>query len=215
MFFLIGSALFAYYNNFQSELPAEIREFPDKVFPYFIAHKIPVGLTGILIAAIFAAGMSTISTSVNSSATVIYYDYYKRFSKKTVITEKETMRVLYIISLVFGVLGTGIGLAMMNVKSVLDTWWTLASIFSGGMLGIFLLAAFAPKVTRKGAISGVIAGLLIIAYMSISPLIKNQSGEIVSWASPFHNYLTIVFGTMAVFLIGFFSIFLLKKEKSA
>jgi SSS family solute:Na+ symporter len=91
---------------------------------------------------------------------------------------------------------------MINVQSALEAWWKLASIFSGGMLGLFLLGYFSKKARNASAILGVITGAAIIAWMSLSPLIFSE-GEMQKYASPFHNYLSIVFGTVAIFLIGF------------
>jgi SSS family solute:Na+ symporter len=84
VFFYIGTALFAYYAAQPDLLPDELRMpgSADKVFPFFIAAGLPAGLTGLLIAAIFSAGMSTVSTSLNSSATIILSDYYKRYFNK-------------------------------------------------------------------------------------------------------------------------------------
>src|SRR5690625_6032801 len=84
LFFMIGTGLFVYYQQFPDLLSAEFHEdgMSDSIFPYFIVHGLPVGITGLLVAAIFAAGMSTISTSLNSGATVILNDFYKRYSKK-------------------------------------------------------------------------------------------------------------------------------------
>ena len=77
VFFFIGTALFAYYESFPNLLPEGI--VGDKVFPYFIVNQLPVGMTGLLIASIFAAGMSTVSTSINSSATVILSDHFSKY----------------------------------------------------------------------------------------------------------------------------------------
>ena len=71
LFFLIGSALYSYYTAGVATLPEEIAKKPDYVFPYFIVNGLPVGLRGLLIASIFAAGMSTVSTSVTSAATIM------------------------------------------------------------------------------------------------------------------------------------------------
>lgn len=203
IFFFIGSALFSYYTAIPDALPAEYAEagMSDRVFPFFIVNNLPAGFTGLLIASIFAAGMSTISTSVNSGSTVILTDYYKRFAKKTV-TDKDSMRVLYISSLSFSVIGIVIGVAMINVQSVLEAWWKLASVFSGGMLGLFLLGAFVKVVNVKGAIIGVIVGLISILWLSVSPMIFTEE-PLSNFASPFHNYLTIVISTTLIFLIGF------------
>jgi solute:Na+ symporter, SSS family len=145
IFFYIGTALYSYYTAQPDLLPAELKEAGagDKVFPYFIVNGLPVGITGLLIAAIFAAGMSTVSTSVNSTATIILSDYYRRYFKNA--TEKSSMKVLYISSVIFGALGIIIALSLVGVESVLDAWWSLASIFSGGMLGFFLLAFLIEK----------------------------------------------------------------------
>ncbi|MBU1821150.1 MAG: sodium:solute symporter [Bacteroidetes bacterium] len=203
LFFLIGTALFAYYQVFPDTLPADLHDLAksDRVFPFFIVDVLPDGLTGLMIASIFAAGMSTISTGINSSSTVVLVDYYQRFSKREV-SEKESMRVLYLTTFLISVIGIGIGFAMINVKSALDAWWKLASVFSGGMLGLFLLGAFVEKVNRKGAILGVVLGVILILWMSLSPLIWTD-GPMQAYASPFHAYLAIVFGTMVLFLTGF------------
>jgi len=84
------------------------------------------------------------------------------------------MNVLYISSLIFGILGIGVGFAMINVKSALDAWWGLASIFSGGMLGLFLLGYFAKKAKNFDAAIGVIIGVFVILWLSISPVYFNE-----------------------------------------
>jgi len=199
LFLFIGTALFGFYKVNNGLLPADVDG--DKVFPWFIVNQLPVGLTGLLIASIFAAGMSTVSTSLNSSATVILTDFFK-MPKDHPDNEKRSMLVLYVSSFIFSVLSIFIAVAMINVKSALDAWWKLASIFSGGMLGLFLLGYMAPKVKNTAAVCGVIAGVLIIGWMSLSPMLFTE-GELVKYASPFHNYLSIVFGTLAIFIVGF------------
>ncbi len=198
LFFLIGTSLYAFYQVQPDLLPAEITS--DQVFPYFIVHQLPAGITGLLVAAIFAAGMSTISTSINSTATIILMDYYCRKYPKA--SQKAMMRVLYLASLVFGVLGIGVALAMINVKSALDTWWSLASIFSGGMLGLFLLAYFSQRTTAIHATIGVGIGAGVILWMSASPLLP-VDGFWERMKNPMHANLTIVVGTAVIFLVGF------------
>ncbi|MFO7658905.1 MAG: sodium:solute symporter [Bacteroidales bacterium] len=203
IFFFIGTALFAYYQSKPGLLPAELSGYStaDKVFPFFIVNGLPIGLTGLLIASVFAAGMSTVSTSVNSTATIVLTDYFKRFSKKE-ISEKSSMKVLYIASVLFGVAGIGIALAMIRVQSALDAWWTLASIFSGGMLGLFLLGFFARKAGNINAAIGVTIGVLVIFWLSLSPIYFN-AGSWLKFRSPLHSNLTIVIGTLVIFLTGF------------
>jgi SSS family solute:Na+ symporter len=203
VFFYIGTALYSYYAAQPDLLPAELK-LPgtgDRVFPYFIVNGLPSGITGLLIAAIFAAGMSTVSTSVNSTATIVLSDYYLRYFNKNA-TEKASMKVLYFSSVIFGILGIIIALALVGVESVLDAWWSLASIFSGGMLGLFLLAFLSKKVRNIDAVIGVILGILVIAWLSLSPLYFT-GGNLLAFKSPFHSNLTIVIGTLVIFLAGF------------
>lgn len=208
LFVFIGTALFAYYNGGPGTLSEELRSAGsgDGIFPYFIVNELPAGITGLLIAAIFAAGMSTVSTSYNSMATVFLTDYYQRFFKRTA-TDRQAMRVLYISSLLISIGGVSIALAMINVKSALDTWWKLASVFSGGMLGLFLLGVFSKSRQPLTAIIGVVAGLCVILFLSLSQLFLPDD----AFGNQFHTYLTIVFGTSAIFLTGFFITILQKR----
>ena len=77
IFVYIGTALFSYYTAQPELLPEGIEG--DKVFPYFIVHGLPTGITGLVIASLFSAGMSTIATSINSSATIVLTDFFKKF----------------------------------------------------------------------------------------------------------------------------------------
>lgn len=212
VFFLIGTALFAYYKAQPGLLPVEYADpnMSDRVFPFFIVNNLPAGFTGLLIASIFAAGMSTISTSINSGSTVVLTDYYKRYFNKDT-TGKTEMKVLYLSSLIFSVIGIIIGVAMINVQSALDAWWKLASVFSGGMLGLFLLGAFVKTVNVKATVIGVILGLIAILWLSISPMVFTEEPWL-KFASPFHTYLTIVIGTLIIFFTGFLAVIWNKKD---
>ncbi len=201
LFFYIGTALYAYYTVQPNLLPADIASQGDKVFPFFILNGLPTGITGLLIAAIFAAGMSTISTSINSTATIVLTDYYKRYFNKKA-SGKTEMKVLYLSSMIFGTLGVIISLSLVGVESILDAWWSLASIFSGGMLGLFLLGFISKKARNIDAVIGVIVGVLVIMWMSLTPLYFTE-GNLLAFKSPFHTNLTIVIGTVVIFLVGF------------
>jgi SSS family solute:Na+ symporter len=161
-------------------------------------------LTGLLIASIFAAGMSTVATSVTSSSTIILTDYYQRIRKQT--SDRERLWVLKVASLVIGVLGILIALALVNVDSILDAWWKLSSIFSGGMLGLFLLGYLAKKAKNIDAAIGVICGAIVIAWISADQWLGLPESGI-------HEYLAIVLGTLIIFLVGFLSAHLFHHKK--
>ncbi|MDQ8179405.1 sodium:solute symporter [Pelagicoccus sp. SDUM812005] len=200
IFFFLGTALFAYYKAFPDLLPAAYfdPQHADKVFPHFIVAALPSGVTGLLIAAVFAAAMSTVSTSLNSSATIVLNDYYKRF-RNPEADEASSMRFLHGTTIVWGILGTGMALAMTQVKSALDAWWSLAGIFGGGTLGLFLFGMIARQAKNAAAVAGVSVGVLLIVWMSLS-LREGLLPEGVQ--SPFHSNLIIVFGTATILLVG-------------
>ncbi len=203
LFFLIGSALYSYYEAGVAPLPADIAAKPDYVFPYFIVNGLPVGLRGLLIASIFAAGMSTVSTSVTSAATIILTDYIRPFRHSG--TERQDLGILRFSSVAVGLLGAGVAIAMLSVESIIDAWWTLSSIFSGGMLGLFLLGCIPQRINRVAALLGCICGVLVIAWISLAGL----------WNLPgihLHTYLAIVLGTTVIFLVGFLLTYLLARR---
>jgi solute:Na+ symporter, SSS family len=200
LFLLIGTALFAFYTVQPELLPVGLDplEKPDAVFPHFIVTQLPVGLTGLVLAAIFAAAQSTLSSSVNCSATLILRDGYQRYFRPQA-GERECMRALRVASLVIGTFGTIAALAMLQVRTALDAWWQLASIFSGGMLGLFLLGLIARHARNAEAVTGVILGVLVIVWMTFSPA---WSGSLERFRSPFHSFLVVVGGTLTILLVG-------------
>ncbi len=204
LFFLIGSTLYSYYTANPGLLPADIAAKPDYVFPYFIVNGLPVGLRGLLIASIFAAGMSTVSTSVTSAATIILTDYYKPLRKHG--TERGDVMVLRISSVVVGIIGIVVAIAMLSVESIIDAWWKLSSIFSGGMLGLFLLGIMPRKIGKTAALVGCIFGIAVIAWISLASTLELPGLHL-------HEYLAIVLGTTTIFVVGFLLSFLVANSK--
>ena len=203
-FFFIGTALFAYYTAQPALLPAAIQAEVasgkgDTVFPYFMVHALPPGMAGLLIAAVFAAAMSTISSSLNCSATLTLCDLYKRFIRPEP-GERESMGVLYASTFLWGLIGTGVALAMIHIKSALDTWWTLSGIFGGGVLGLFLLGYLGRGVNGAAAMAAVVIGVLAISWMTISP---HAARLPESLRNPLNQFMIPVVGTVTIMLVGF------------
>lgn len=173
----------------------------DRVFPHFIAKHLPPGVTGLLIAAVFAAAMSTVSTSLNSSATLIMSDFYQRFVNP-VADDKRKMFVLHAATIVWGVLGTITALALVALtESALDVWWTLSSILSGGIVGLFLLGLISRTAGNAAGVTGVLCGVLVITWMVISKT-EAWPTSLASLRSPFHSFMIIVVGTLVILLVG-------------
>jgi SSS family solute:Na+ symporter len=172
----------------------------DKAFPFFIGSRLPRGITGLLIAAVFAAAMSTLSTSLNSSATLIMTDYYQRYFNPTA-SEEQAMSVLHGATILWGILGTVTAFLLVHVTSALDAWWTLASIFSGGAVGLFLLGFISRSAGNPAAITAVLLGMGIILWMTLSTA-GAWPQSLAAFRSPFHSFMTIVVGTLVILLVG-------------
>jgi SSS family solute:Na+ symporter len=223
LFFVIGAFLYAYYqihpdllsdlkyhvamalapgssHAASTEMASRLRpsDYGDKVMPYFIVHKIPAGITGLIISSILSAGMSTISSGMNASATVFSIDIFKRYVKPD-LNDKGMLRLLLIATGAMGVLGMGAGLAMIGVKSILDIWWELSGIFAGGMLGLFLLGLVSRRTRNHEALTAVLIGIVVILWMTFSGFIPERYAYL---RNPLHSDMIIVVGTLAIFLAG-------------
>ncbi len=166
--------------------------------PHFMVNKVPAGLLGLIVAAIMSAAMSTISSGMNASATVFSEDIYKRYVKAD-LTQKQSMRLLYIATTGFGLLGMVTGIAMIGVKSVLDVWWMLSGIFAGGMLGLFLLGIISKQTKNAEALTATLIGIVVIIWMTFSSKLPD---EYENFRNPLHQNMIMVVGTLTIFLIG-------------
>ena len=196
LFFLIGTVLFVYYLN----VPAEtLPENADQIFPYFIVNELPVGLVGLVIAGVLAAGMSTLDSSLNSSATVYTVDFYKRVFNKEA-DDHTQLKMIRVVTAVLGVLATLASLLMIDAKTALDVWWKISAIFGGGMLGLFLSAVLMPKLQSRHALVATLTGLLFVAWATGSKLWFVDAG----WGFGLHTMMIGVIGTMLIVAVSYF-----------
>lgn len=205
LFFLIGSLLYSFYETYPAEVTAiqgmaGDRKFEDSVLPHFMANHLPPGVGGLILAALAAAAMSTIDTSLNSSATITLRDLWGRLVRKgKMISESESLKVLRGATIFWGVLGTGTALYLTrDSANILDIWWKLSGIFAGGMLGLFLLGLIVRRARNAAGVTGVLIGLLVIFWLSSAD--QNWMPEHLK--SVLHGNLTIVIGTLTIFLVG-------------
>lgn len=191
-FVLIGTLLWAYYSVCPGTLPPEVASAKDSVFPYFIVNSLPVGVKGLLVAAIIAAAMSTVSSTLNSGATVVMEDWFRRYLRKNA-SDGACVAVLRLSTLFLGLVSIGVALLVIGVESALSTWWMLQSVLSGGMLGLFLLGCMSKKVSSVQAAVATVFGMATVAW-------------VVFFQRTFHANLSIVFGTAVLLAVGMLSI---------
>ena len=151
------------------------------IFLTFVTRYLPVGIVGLIMATIIGAAMSSVSSEINSLATVTVIDIYKRHFRKDA-TDRHYVTVAKVATVFWGVYAVTTASLGRNLGSLIEAVNILGSLFYGGLLGVFILAAF-KKVTGNGAFFGVIAGELAIfgvaAFTRISFLWYNVFGCLV------------------------------------
>ena len=164
LFFGLGAALFAFYVSHPEKLDPTIKT--DQIFPLFIANEMPVGLAGLIVAGIFAAAQSTVSTSMNSTATTLVTDFMKPL-KMGNGSDSYYLKWARILTIVMGVLGTGFGLFFLNpdIKSLFDEFIKIVGLILGMLGGIFLLGVLSKRAHATGAIIGCLGGIVVVLYV--------------------------------------------------
>ena len=135
------------------------------VFPTFVTTELPVGLVGLMIAAIFAAAMSSIAAELNSLSTVTVIDFYRRHLK-TAATDRHYLTVSKVTTGFWGLFASGFALYAPNLGSLIEVVNQVGSYFYGSLLGVFVLAVGVRRATARGAFWGLIAGMLVVAAVA-------------------------------------------------
>ncbi len=191
-FFSIGTALYVFYKQHPERLNPLLGT--DSTFPQFIAAELPVGITGLVIAGIFAASMSTLSSCINSVATLVSVDFYERYAKKP--DPAKSVKIAEWMTFVAGVIGVGtaILLAMVDIKSALDKSFELTALLGGGFAGCYGLGMFTKRTNWQGAFIGVGSSLIITFVAWIFKLV--------------HPYFYIVIAISSCMIIGYITSYL-------
>ena len=164
LFMFIGTCLWSYYDITGLELPARVLEKSDRVFPYFIMDQLPIGVTGLILAALMSAALSSLDADLNCLSAVIVEDYYRKARPNS--TDRQRLILGKIAVAVCGI--SAMIIASLYVaysdKGVLGTVFGLYAIVSGGIAGLFVLGFFTTRANRKGCYVGIIACILFTAW---------------------------------------------------
>ena len=182
-FYFIGTGLYTFYKTHPQSLDITMQH-ADAIFPYFMMSQMPAGIAGLLIAAIFAATMSTISSNINSVSTAFSVDFVQRFRPRT--TDAALLRVARWTCVVSGLIGLGIALLMAtwDIASLLDYFNTILGLLTSGLGGLFVMAVFFPRIKGRAALTGFIAGELVVflmyLYTDVNFVLFGATGIVVS-----------------------------------
>ncbi|MBR5395055.1 MAG: sodium/solute symporter [Bacteroidaceae bacterium] len=163
-FYFIGTGLYTFYKTHPQSLDITMQQ-GDAIFPFFMMSQMPAGIAGLLIAAIFAATMSTISSNINSVSTAFSVDFIQRFRPS--IKDAALLRVARWTCIVSGLIGLGIALLMAtwDITSLLDYFNTILGLLTSGLGGLFVMAVFIPRIKGWSALTGFIAGEVVVLLM--------------------------------------------------
>ncbi len=198
MFSFIGACLFGFYELAGAETPA----IGDHILPHFIVHYLPAGFVGLLLAAILAASMSSISSDLNSIATVLTRDYFQRFLPG--LSNERSLAVGRLMVFLMGLVAAGVGVLLIpeeGVTPIAERALTIAVIVSAGSLGLFSLGFLSRRATRRGAYAG-IAGCVLFSAWGILTEPGNRLVDLGPLNFEMNVILVGVLGHVIVFGVG-------------
>lgn len=199
--YLIGTALFVFYHQNPQLLQTAHQ---DQIFASFIVYQLPIGVSGILIAAIYAASQSTLSTGLNSVATSWVLDIQDSFNRQ--ISEEKQTKIAKLVSLGVGIIAIIVSMILANgeIKSAYEWFNSFMGLVLGVLAGIFVLGVITKKATSIGAYAGFFTSAIIVINL------KYNHPEVTSW-----SYAIISIGVSCI--IGYIISLIhlaIKKQKS-
>ncbi len=216
LFLLIGSLLYAYYQTHPGQLPAEIAAKETQIFPYFVMKMIPPGITGLILAGMCAAAMSSLDTTINSLAMISVRDFYLHFRPQA--SDRRQLRLGQLASCLWGVLGMGVGLLLLaGVERAYYFGATVSSFIGGGILGLFLLGMFVRRAHTRGVWVGLATGVLISLWGGVDQILGalGVSPEFIDNVRfPWHPWLILALGNIASFSVGWLASLILPDARS-
>lgn len=207
MFMFIGTALFSYYKITGSPLPADIR--PDAIFPYFIMTKLPVGVVGLILSALIAAAISSLDSDLNCLSAILMEDYYARIRPQSTDQTRLLMSKLFILVAGLGAIAVALFYVKAGNEGVLGIIFTLYSIFSGGIAGMFLLGIFSRRANKQGLYWGIGASILFTAWALLTSTPLGFEGkqslliDLGSFNYTHHKYMIGVYSHLVLIFFGY------------
>jgi solute:Na+ symporter, SSS family len=175
---LLGVFLFIFYEHFPALIPADLSA--DQVMPHFVNTQVPPILTGALVAAVFAAAMSSLDSALNSLSAALTVDFYARF--RPGLTEARRLTFAKIVVVTAGAIGIGVGIHSARADTpLIDLILSFMGYFAGGLLGLFLLGMLSRRATGTGAFVGAITGTLVVLMVTENDFRLPRLYEMLGW----------------------------------
>lgn len=215
LFMFIGTALYVFYLQGSNALPADTRA--DAVFPFFILNEMPVGIIGLIISALLAAAISSLDSDLNCLAAVGVDDFYSKFRPGASDIQRLKAGKLFVVLSGIGAILVAITYVSAGDKGVLGIVFMLYAIFSGGIVGIFLLGIFVPRSNKKGVYIGIVACVIFTAYalLTSTSLGSGEDEKLILDLGNFnfthHKYMLGVYSHVVLVAVGWAASYLFPK----
>ena len=159
VFFLLGVALYTFIASHPGFLPETMKG--DAVFPYFIAFGLPPGISGVLLAAVAAATMSTLSANLNAAASAFTTDFYRRLRRN--VSDASLLKCGKVCTVAVGLLGGAMALVLanMDIQSIYDQFQRFLGVLTGGLGCLFFMGIFMKRVNAAGATAGLVVNYAV------------------------------------------------------
>jgi len=216
LFMFIGTALFSYYQISGDVLPPDIKA--DEVFPFFIVSKMPVGVVGLILAALIAAAFSSLDSDLNCLSAICLEDYYLRWKPNSNEKHKMAMSKIFIVAAGLGAITVALIYVHLGGEGVLGIIFTLYAIFSGGIAGMFLLGIFSRRANKKGMYFGILASILFTLYalLTSTPIgVEGKETLLVDLGKmnfPHHKYMIGVYSHLVLMVVAYIASLFFYKE---
>lgn len=182
----VGGALYVFYQQFPARLAEGLKG--DAVLPHFVVHELPAGISGVFIAAMFAAAMSTIDSAINSLSTSTMKDLYQRYFRPE-DDERRNLNVSRLLTVFWGGAATVCALFVDSFfTGILNASKTLAGFFTGSLLGIFILGMLSTRTTAPGVLGGALCGFAAVVSAA------QWTSMNFLWYAPLGSVVTLVTG---------------------
>lgn len=166
LFYVTGLVLWAFYQHQPDPLANKLIPSADRILPYFVIHELPPGFPGLLIAAIYAASMSTISAGLNSLASSTLMDFGRLKEGGTAAQEERGLRKAQVITVFYGLLVTGLAFLIAGIgQTLVESVNNIMGLVGGPMVGLFLLGMVIPRTNSTGALAGVAIGFAVLVFL--------------------------------------------------
>lgn len=162
VFYLMGAVLFSFYQTYPDRLPDLAQQ--DRILPYFVVNELPAGIPGLLVAAILAATMSTVSSGINALGTASLVDFYQR-NLRTQADPERLLRISKWLTGFYGLLATALAFLMPLLGTLIEATNKIMGMLGGPLLGVFLLGMVTKRANSQGALLGAFVGSLLLAFV--------------------------------------------------